>query len=262
MKLTLTALSPIAHGAFEDGIGKGNVVEFRKVKVVKDGKIYDVPSISGNAVRGIIRRNLAREFFEKNNLREILSTKENDLLYSMIGNGGALGKNLEVAVDCEYQRELRKQLPLLSLLGSACYTFMLNGICNIDFFKVKCSELGTGSQRIYDLLSDVSEARLPDKNIINTEELGIKPMPYSTETVIEGAEFEGNITLAPMATDIEKSCLTHGIKSINKVGGRIARGYGSVSVSCDEKLDDSLYIENITNIDIDFIKDFLKRISK
>ena len=261
MNITLKANAPIAHGAFTDGVDTGNIMEFRKIPIVKDGNIYDIPVISGNAVRGIIRRNLTREFFAINELQDKLTEKEYDKLYAIIGNGGALGKNVEASVDCNYQRELRHQLPILSLLGSACYAFMLNGMVNIGFFKIKCKELGTGDKSFHDLLAEVGETRHVDKNIINTENVDIKPMPYTTEVVIEGAEFEGKIEFAPMATEIEKSCLAHGIKLLKTVGGRLARGYGQVSVITDEELDDALYCEQLKNIDIDFIKEFIKRIS-
>lgn len=261
MIITLKAKSPIAHGAFTDGIGMGNVAEFRKIPVVHKGEVYNIPTISGNAVRGIIRRNLVREFFEMNKLNEKLETKEFDKLYAVLGNGGALSNGLDSSIDCNYLRDLRKQLPILSVLGGACYKFMLNGMCNIGFFKLKCTELGNGDKSIATMITEIGETRHIDKNVINTESAGITPMPYTTEAIIEGSEFEGAITFAPMATEIEISCLNHGIRSINHVGGKSGRGYGMVSVIPDSELDDELYYDNVTNIDIDFIKDFIRSIS-
>lgn len=261
MIITLRAEAPIAHGAFEDGVGMGNIAEFRKIPVIHNRNIYNIPTISGNAVRGIIRRNLAREFFDINGLREALDPEEFDLLYAIMGNGGALSNGLDATVDCNFLRDIRSNLPILSLLGGACYKFMLSGMCNIGFFKLKCSELGTGDKDTQEMIAEIGETRHVDKNIINAESVDIKPMPYTTEVVIEGAEFEGAITLAPMATKIESSCLNHGINMIRTVGGKSARGYGAVSVLSSCELDDSLYCDNITNVDIDFIKEFLGRIS-
>lgn len=40
MKITLTALSPILHGAFSESVGWGNMTEFRKIPVVHNGAAY------------------------------------------------------------------------------------------------------------------------------------------------------------------------------------------------------------------------------
>lgn len=262
MNLKIIAKSPIAHGAFTEGIGNGNIAEFRRVPVIFNGSKIDVPTISGNAVRGVIRRELAREFFAKNaNVLDVLDKKKKDKLYAILGNGGALGSNLSATVDPNAIREIRKQLPILSLLGSSCYKYMINGMCNIGFFKLDCSELETGDTRLNDLLAEISETRHVDKNIINAGETGIKPMPYVTEVVIEGSTFSGSVSFAPMATEIERACLAHGISLINHIGGKSGRGYGQIAIETDEPLNDALYNENVCNVDIDFISSFIGDIS-
>lgn len=112
-----------------------------------------------------------------------------------------------------------------------------------------------------DLLAEISETRHVDKNIINAEETGIKPMPYVTEVVIEGSTFSGSVSFAPMATDVERSCLAHGISLLNHIGGKSGRGYGQIAVETDETLNDALYNENVCNVDIDFISSFIGDIS-
>lgn len=259
MKITLTALSPILHGAFSESVGWGNMTEFRKIPVVHNGALIHVPTISGNAIRGIIRRNLTREFFEINKLKELLEKKEQDKLYAILGNGGTLSQNLDTSYKGSYVRELRKQLPILSVLGSACYKYMVQGMCNIGFFKLKCSELDNADISITNLMTEIGLTKLPDVRDIDGKEQDLKPMPYVVETVCQGAEFEGEINFDSMATEIEKSCLYHGINSLSYVGGKSSTGFGRVKVS--ETFDDSLYVSEIQNIDIDFIKDFIRSIS-
>lgn len=259
MIITLEANSPIAHGEFTDGVGTGNVTEFRKVPIVHNGKLIYVPTISGNAIRGVIRRNLTREFFEINKLEEQLEKKEHDKLYAILGNGGALSTIIDTSYKGSYVRELRKKLPILSVLGGACYKYMIPGMCNVGFFKLKCSELGNAEKSIVDMIAEVGLTKLLDIQVIDCKEQNLKPMPYIIETICEGAEFEGEINFEPMATPIEKSCLYHGINSLSYVGGKNASGFGRVKVS--ETFDDSLYISKIQNIDIDFIKDFIRSIS-
>lgn len=260
MKIKITANSPIAHGSFTEGIDTGNISEFRKIPVCHNGIICEIPAISGNAIRGTIRRLLTREFFIKNNLEEQIDTKTHDKLYAILANGGALGKDLSPTVDPAYIKEIRKQLPILSLLGSACYKYMISGMCTIGFAILDCQEIGTGEFYCDNLLTEIGETRHVDKTIINVEKTDLKPMPYVTEAVIKGATFSGEINFAPQATEIEKSALFHGIKLINHLGGKTARGYGKVSIYSDAELNDAEYISFLKDTDIEFINEFIKGI--
>ncbi len=260
MKIKLTALSPIAHGSFSEGVDTGNISEFRKIPINNNGTIFEIPAISGNAFRGVIRRLLTREFFTVNNIDKVIEPKIHDKLYAIMANGGALGKDLLTSLNPLFIQEIRKQLPILSLLGSACYKFMINGMCSVGFLVLDCQELGTGEFDSQTLLTEIGETRHVDKSIINVEKLDIKPMPYLTEAVIQGATFSGEIIFAPQATEIEKAAMCHGIKLINHIGGKVARGYGRVEIKSDEDIDDTEYVKNIKSCDMDFIRDFIKGI--
>lgn len=259
MKILIKALSPIAHGSFKDGSDSGNISEFRRLPVyaVENGTIAEIPAISGNAIRGVIRRVLAREFFSVNNLAEKLTEKEHDRLYAILANGGALGKDLDVTVKPNAIREIRSKLPILSILGAACYRYMINGNCNVGFAVLQCSELGTSEISADDFITEIGETRHIDRTVINTDEQDLKPMPYITEAVIPGAVFDGSIIFAPQATDVERAAIYHGIKLINHLGGKSARGYGKVEITADEELDDSAYVAVYNAADIDFIKSFI-----
>ncbi len=258
MNITIKALSPIAHGSFKDGVDTGNISEFRRIPVFTENKsIAEIPAISGNAIRGTIRRLLTREFFEVNHLLDKLDKKEHDRLYAIVGNGGALGKDLDVKVDPENIRKIREKLPILSVLGGACYRYILSGSCSIGFAMVKCTELGTGSISADDLVTEIGETRHVDRTLVNTDEQDLKPMPYVTEAVITGAEFSGKIEFAPQVTPEERAAIVHGIKLINTLGGKAARGYGSVEITSDEELDDDAYLSVYDKADIDFIKSFI-----
>lgn len=258
MKFKITAESPIAHGSFTEGVDTGNISEFRKIPVSHKGTIYEIPAISGNAIRGAIRRFLTREFFMANYLEEKLDTKVHDKLYAIMANGGALGKDLSPTVDPVHIKEIRKQLPILSLLGSACYKYMISGMCSIGFAILDCKELETGEFDSNNLLTEIGETRHVDKTIINADETELKPMPYLTEAVIKGATFSGEIYFAPQATEIEKSALYHGIKLMNHIGGKTARGYGKVCISADVELDDTNYLKYLNAANIEFISEFIK----
>lgn len=257
MKIKITALSPISHGAFKDSVDTGNISEFRRIPVMRNGAIVEIPTISGNAIRGSIRRVLSREYFKENKLLENLDEKEHDKLYAIMANGGALGKDLEVTVDPNKIREIREHIPIVSVLGSACFKYMLSGMCSIGFALLECKENGIGEISSEEMLTEIGETHHIEKTEFKSDELSMKPMPYLTEAIIPGAKFDGTITFSPQATEIEKSCIFHGIKLLNHIGGKSARGYGQIYIEADEELDDSKYIEIKDKADIEFLKKFL-----
>lgn len=246
MNITLKAKSPIAHGAYTDGVDTGNIMLFRKMPMfTTENKIVQVPVLSGNSTRGNIRRLLAREYIDRFNIKELLGYGIFDKFYTALANGGNLEKNLDVAVDPDKLREIRRLLPMLSVLGAALYRYMLSGQTNIGFAILKCKELNTGGQRINDLLTDIGLVRHLDRELANS--LEAKPMPYTTECIIAGSEFELELAFAPQATDIEKSCLAHGFNLLKTVGGKSAVGFGRVEISGAEQ-DDTLYIDWLNNV--------------
>jgi hypothetical protein len=245
MELTLTAQEPIVHGEFSDGVDIGNMMNFRQMPMLVDSGTISVPVISGNAIRGILRRFLAREVVDTFKLRESLDRKAFDKLYIAIANGGNLDKSMDVDVDTERIRAVRQSFPMLSLFGAALYKYMLPGMCSVGFAIPHCKELGTGDISANDLVHDIGLTRHLDKTVANPGEA--KPMPYTVETMISGSVFDVKISLEPQATGVEEACLNHGLKLLTHIGGKSAAGFGAVSV--DGYGDDAEYVEWLQNPD-------------
>ena len=258
MKIKVTALSPISHGAFTDGIDMGNILEFRRMDMVREGKHIQLPVISGNAFRGVMRRLLARELFEVLDIKNQLTGKEHDRLYAILANGGALGKDADVRVDPAAIREMREKLPLLSVFGAACYRYILQGMFSCGFLELCCKEAGTGEIPISDLISEIGEAHHIEKCEFDAENNDMKPMPYTTEVVVKGAEFDGYIDFTPHATEVERAAVYHGIKLIGYIGGKSARGYGKIKCECDCEINDAPYLVALKNTDMEFLKNYIR----
>lgn len=258
MEIKVIAKSPISHGAFTDGVDTGNIMEFRRMPIVVDGKTVQIPVISGNALRGKMRRLLAREFFRALDIKNVFEEKEQDKLYAILGNGGALGKDAAAEVDVNAIRELRNKVPLLSVFGAACYKYILQGMFNCGFLILNCREAKSGDMSISDLVAEIGETHHIDRTMFDAEKNEMKPMPYTTEVVVQGAEFTGNIEFSPQATEQERAAVYHGLKLISTVGGKSARGYGRVDISCGCDIDDSLYIDALKNTDIDFVRKYIR----
>lgn len=255
MKIVLKAMSPISHGEYKEGVDIGNMMMFRKMPMInKSGEVFEVPVLSGNSLRGNIRRLLARELIEKYELQQLMKTHVFNKFYTAIANGGNLSKELDVAVDTEGLREIRKMFPMLSVFGSALYKYMLAGMFNMGFAALRCKELETGEKRVSDLITDIGLTRHADREWSSLEDS--KPMPYLTECIIAGAEFDAPISFAPQATSLEISCVYHGFKQLKFVGGKNASGFGEVEVLTE--LNDSEYVEWLEKVDEDHINEIVK----
>lgn len=238
MKIVLKAISPIAHGEYADGIDYGNIMLFRRMPMIHNGTVYNVPVLSGNSTRGNLRRILAREMVDLFDLRNLMGDAF-DKFYIALANGGNLDKNMDVAVDTDRLREIRNMIPLLSVFGSSLYKFMLSGMANIGFAVPRCAELETGEMSIVNMTADIGLTRHIDREQADPKDA--KPMPYQVEAVIPGCEFDVEISFAPQATEVEKSCISHGLNMLKTVGGKSSVGFGRVQLS-GEDLNDSSYV--------------------
>lgn len=242
------AISPITHGEYSDGVDTGNIMLFRRMPILSDvsGKIYSIPCISGNAMRGIMRRLLARELFAK------LSFKH-DKLYIALANGGALEKTLDQYIVPEKIAKTREMIPMLSVFGTCLYTYMLSGKMNMSFSILRCSELGTGEYLSSELISDIGMTRHIDK----TEAVpgNAKPMPYMVECVIAGTVFDSGLAFNDNTTSLERACVFHGLNLISTVGGKSGSGFGTIEMS--RRFDDEEYISYIDGIDEDYSENVL-----
>lgn len=242
LSFSFTAKSPISHGEFADGVDTGNILLFRRLSVVGKGEaIYSIPAISGNAMRGAMRRLLTRELFDALCFRH-------DRLYLALANGGALEKTLDQYIRPEKVRQTRELMPILSAFGSALYTYMLPGVLCMSFALLQCAELGTGDKLSSELVADVGMVRHLDRTEADMSD--VKPMPYMTETVITGARFTGEYMFLPSATDMDRATVAHGLNLLRRIGGRTGSGFGFIEM--DEHFDDAAYLAFLEGIDDDY----------
>ena len=134
---TLTALSEIHHGGDEQ---TGNVRLLRSIKMwdVDAGKLVRVPVISGNAIRGVLRRKLMHDLLERIDYG-VTSSK----LHHALHTGGLLESTGEVSgsLDLPARRKLSATIPPLALLGTAILNDMIPGQLTVDFARPFCREM-------------------------------------------------------------------------------------------------------------------------
>lgn len=258
--VTFIALSPISHGAFSDGSSAGNAMQFRREPILGSSGTKRVPVVSGNALRGIMRRNIMREALSQSGVTrelfdEALPGKAGrawDRLYAAMCQGGTI-EEMERVVSPECIRALRAAIPPLSLFGSALYSSLLAGMMSVGFAYPICAETvaaglvsNIGNAALVsseELVSDTGLVRHVDREQADTQVSGVGPMPYTVEVLQIGVKLQARIRVQPHATEIELACLAHAIKSLVAIGGKTSVGFGTVAVHTDPEMDDSLYIE-------------------
>lgn len=237
--VTLTAMSPIHHGSFA---ASGNAALLRRLPLVSLEGMPRIPAISGNSLRGIARRQTFRELFERAGLsREAFGDGGEvmwDRLYAALANGGHLDGS-ERVVNPSEMRQLREDLPPLSVFGAALYSFMLAGHSEVGMGWLVCQESiaagvvrdpGAAAPMAEEMVEDHSQARHIDREQHDPDLSGVTPMPTTMEVIGTGARLESLVTFARHATREERGALLWGISQIQVIGGKGTAGLGRVAV--------------------------------
>lgn len=264
MQVEIILKSPLSHGSFDGPIGS-NQKPIRREAVCIEG-FPEIPVITGNAVRGVMRRLIMREFFTKAGLdRELFTEKPElwDRLYAALCNGGHL-EDSSVQIKPSVIRELREELPMLSVLGAALYRLLLPGRVRPGFFWLSCLESAEaglvpddpGLSVAEDYVGSSTLSRHIERGEQDPELSGVTPMPRGLEVVKTGAKFYGRVDFLPEATDLERSCIAWGLSKIEWLGGISAAGYGNVEINTLEEVGPELF-EDWLDSDLDAAKNAL-----
>lgn len=131
---TMTALTSISHIGDSHGVNS----KLRREKIIQpDGSVEEVPIISGNALRGILRdrgmlhmlKQLGYGVNDETGEVKGLSLAAFYFLFS----GGALTKSTERGLDVDEARKWRELIPLVAVFGGAMGNQIMPG-------KLKCGK--------------------------------------------------------------------------------------------------------------------------
>lgn len=138
----VTALSSISHNG---GERNGITTQLRREKFVNtNGKVYEVPTISGNSIRGILRdkgmfdmcSKLGYGTDEKEGIIKGLPLQAFYFLFS----GGALVSSGGSSLDVGYFRKLKSLIPLVSIFGGAMGNSIMPGKIKVGKLIPICKE--------------------------------------------------------------------------------------------------------------------------
>jgi len=249
-----TLLSSVSHG----GEHAGTVQMLRRERVVQpDGSVTEVPVISGNALRGILRDHSAGLLWRA------LGEPELPLpVFHVLWSGGALAKaGAGHVITSQQLAELRRLVPHVSLFGAAGGGRIIEGKLLVGKLTPVCAEtahimppgaLAGGERSIWEMLQVEEFSRRDDaKRPALTAAIaggGVlesgdgKPdgpaqqMRYGIETIAAGTRLHWWIGLRDV-TGLEaetfRAALASWAADGAHLGGRSATGHGRLAISSD-----------------------------
>jgi hypothetical protein len=246
-----TALSSISHNG---GERNGTIVQLRREKFVQDnGSVTEIPVISGNSVRGKLRDLAAIDILTRPDGTKIQVDADT---FNLLFSGGSLESVGNKHLDIEKVRKLRKDIPVLSVLGCSIGNVILPGKVDIGKMIPICKETlayipekyhGKNIKTIWEYCQVEMNTRRDDTKDENkrefikegflTDDLKGGQMMYHTETLVSGTKFYWKICLRD-TTDKETgaflSLIQQWAKQSSQVGGNGRVGHGKLKLDLQE----------------------------
>ncbi len=268
IRLVLRLESPAFHGG---DYKTGSETLFRRLKfLTENGDIIEIPYISGNEIRGQLRRITMRDFLRRVNY-EVKSLR----LYHSLFSGGVLEESTSSSetphLDVELRRRIRKMLVPVSLFGFAYRNQVVEGKLRVMHALPICREIrdylpsdivsrytAHAERSIYEYLDWTFHTRHAEEKRVSEEEQAVQ-MLYRFEVLIPGTLLYTEI-ICEDCNEVERSCLAHMIelwKSRPFIGGKSSTGYGKVRfIHIDKNFseDTSLYLKFIEDSKSEIVK--------
>lgn len=231
---TATAVSSIAHG----GETRGTITLLRRELIAQpDGELQPVPVVSGNSLRGRLRRT-GEEL-----LRDTLHY-EGQLTLSAahaLRGGGALAKTSGEPLSGDRLRAVRELLPHLGVFGAAAAGRIIDGALQVGKLIPHVAETNritgaTATRSAFEATQIETYTRHDDTAtrafpVTSDADPTAQQMLYRIETFPAGTTFSAWIRLT-RATDLEHAYLTDVLQAFTTsgtIGGRAAMGHGHIT---------------------------------
>ena len=229
-KITYTMTAPVSHIGQVASVG----AYFNTVRTSEG----EIPVITGNSVRGILRDKAADRIFDA--YGRPASKEIFNVLYSG-GNISGAAKN-----DVARAKKVREAFPAVSLFGAGLGTMMMAGMLQCGFLYPICRETEkiTGycsDVSWHDLMDDIEFTRTDDtKNdryLHHIEDIeadskakASTQMRFNVQYMAPGTQYVQTITLLDGTTDLEECCLYTALYDwfhMPVLGGMASKGFGT-----------------------------------
>ena len=259
---TLTALSPIFTGGDEK---TGSTPILRTVMMYTENGEVPIPYISGNSIRGKLRRLLIRNF-----LSEIGYKLTNAKLHHVLHSGGILESTDENVgtIDLELRKKIRENIPPIALLGCSIGNQIIAGVLTVEHLWPICEEYCIYLPEEYQnderakkpvrIFTDQSFITRRDDLRERKEEEQAVQMKVDYEVFIPGTKFYHRFILL-LPDELQKSTFARMLELFEMypyIGGRSSQGDGKVMINYKNSFNSKLYkefLEEKKNSILDFL---------
>ena len=245
----IIALSPI-HSAGDEKTGSESLL--RRLSYIVDGKRVEIPVLSGNAIRGILRRELMADM-----LTRIGYKLTNARIYHMLFSGGMLetvDEKSSGVIDIGLKRKIRQTIPPIAVLGSSLGNQIFEGKLKVNMALPICKELADflpddiqikPETSFYEFLDWTFTTRRDDLRKERKEDEQATQMMVNFEVFTPGTPFYHEFILND-AAEVERGVLARMLnlwKQKPYIGGKSAIGLGKVKLNYDyQALDEGIYL--------------------
>lgn len=227
----VTALLPLSHNG---DVRMGNSTRLRRqVMILRDGGRWSIPYVSGNAIRGYLRRRAMADMLREIDYAVDVTKAGGKSLWHAMFSGGTLSRG--TGMDLAAKHSVYETIPMVRLFGWAWGNQMIESKMKVSGMMPVCRELhGEKEISVRNLVEKVFHTRKDDRW---TEAGDGEPnqMIYETETFVAGTRFTHRFSVED-PTDLELSALCRVIELWRKypvVGGKSAIGMGEVKLEYD-----------------------------
>ena len=190
----------------------------------------EIPVISGNSLRGQFRDLLARDFLER------LDVEIHDTLSNALYSGGTLQKGTGGGkIKRRMIQNTRENIPMLSLLGTALGTQMIEGKLNMGMLVPIAAETEayTGvesDESVFKYVDETYQTRMDDREGGKMDGEDTQQMRYVFHVLKPGTELRHWMSLEH-CNEIEEAVLYRAFELFEQsphIGGKRGAGYGKV----------------------------------
>lgn len=267
---TFTTEEPLAHWSGDRQPAPQPTYPFRRMAVIHGGQRHLVPFVSGNSIRGILRRLVGGDLLNRVGLAaENVGPR---VLYLLTAGGGleaTEAKRSKSRGEAKPEDEtepappqpvlyigspehLRQMLVPLVLFGASYGPRLLEGSLRVGHALALCSEtapvLGLASDiHLGDLTAWAVQSRraehLPKADGNDTDSTQ-RPIVFRYEYLVPGVTLAHSMAVEA-ASELEVSCLAHAMDLLRQrpfLGGRWASGHGRVRIEYEPIGDPNPYL--------------------
>ncbi|HXF74051.1 MAG TPA: hypothetical protein VNO79_15755 [Actinomycetota bacterium] len=248
---TIEALSPIHHGG-DEKTGSTPVLRSITHWDPLQQRHVRLPFVSGNAIRGYLRRLVMRDLVARLGLEEVAPR-----LHHALFSGGVLESTDDVSgiIELEFRRSVRRAVPAIGLFGCSIANQMIPGCLRVRHAMPVCAEY-----RAYlpDWLAQDARAEQPVRSFtdvafatrrddLREERAAEEPatqMKVDFEAFVGGTLFTHGFALV-QASELEAACLGRAIELWREepyIGGKSSSGYGEVRLAYEGVPDAGPYL--------------------